>query len=76
MAIGSPASSAPLEEGDSNGLLEEHGRRDDTMHWCEGVDLLLEQVRSEAATLIPTSELCLSAYIDTRLSICAASAAS
>jgi hypothetical protein len=35
MAIDGPASSALLEEGGSNRMLEEPRRRDDAMHWCE-----------------------------------------
>jgi len=37
MAIDGPACSALLEEGRSNRMLEEPGRRDDAMHWCEGM---------------------------------------
>jgi hypothetical protein len=36
MAIDGPASSALVEEGGSNRMLEEPRRRDDAMQWCEG----------------------------------------
>lgn len=38
MAIDGLASSALLEEGGSNRMLEESRRRDDAMHWCEGAE--------------------------------------
>jgi len=38
MAIDGPASSALLEEGGSNRMLEEPRRHDDAIHWRKGKD--------------------------------------